>query len=1129
MPESTPSLPRSPALARWTRPVLLLVGLIGLLAVTRGMAATLYWDTNGATTGSSGANGTWGTNTYWSTNSAGTSATTGYTSGADAVFSAGSNATGAYTVTVNGTQNVSSLTVEEGTPTFSGGTINFSDTTPDFNVAAGLSVTVGSVISGTHGLNYGGGGSGILTLTGANTYSGTTTISNGFIIVGAGGTTGTLGTGNVVNNYGLLFNRSNAYTVSNVISGTGGLSQIGAGDLTLSGTNTYTGATTITTGTVSASTNAALGSTTGAAVSIYGGGTLDIAGNATADALNFGAKQFNIAGTGVGGAGAIVNSASVSQANAFQNIALTADATIGGIGRIDVRNGSATLDLAGYTLTKTGTNQLSVVGGTITDGNIVVNQGEFAIQTSTNAVAGSGTITLNSGTTLGLWGNTGTVTRALILNGATIFNESGSSTIGSNITLGGNSTVDATGTALTLSGNIGETGGARGLTKTSAGALTLTGTNTYSGTTTISAGTLNIGAGGTTGTLGTGNVVDNSSLVFNRSNAYAVSNVISGSGSLTQAGTGNITLSGANTYTGTTTISAGVVTLQQADALGNATNTTNTTVASGASLQLANNITTTNAGTLVLNGTGAGSGSLQNASGNNAWNSNVTLASNASIFSSTAGTLLTLGNTAGTSLFTMGANTVTFDGPGDTWINSNVGVTGDTGGLIKNGTGKLTFYGYNTFYTGATTVNAGSLDLVVGPFNPGIYGINGSLTIGTGPSNPALAGTVNVNIATNSYANQLSPASAVTINSDGALNVGSSTGLGSLTLNGGQVNITSGIILSPTGAITANANSAHQTSLISGGQVTLGAPTVFTVARDATNTSDLTVSAVVAGTSLVKQGAGVLTFTGTTANTYTGTTAINDGTLALNKTAGVNALGAGAVTVGDGLGSASSANLVLLASNQTSTAAAITLNADGRLALNNFSTSINTLGGTGLVDLATSGYLIVGASNGSSSFGGSITGTGTLEKTGTGTLTLQSNLILAGELRLSGGTLALNGFNLTAATLHLTGNTTIDFAGGNSTFTAANFIIDAGVTLTIANWSNAADYFFATNWTGAIPNTRGAAPMNEVTFNGFTAANTQWQGYDHQVTPVPEPAAYGAVLLGTLTLLFFRRRRTVIA
>jgi spermidine/putrescine-binding protein len=82
-------------------------------------------------------------------------------------------------------------------------------------------------------------------------------------------------------------------------------------------------------------------------------------------------------------------------------------------------------------------------------------------------------------------------------------------------------------------------------------------------------------------------------------------------------------------------------------------------------------------------------------------------------------------------------------------------------------------------------------------------------------------------------------------------------------------------------------------------------------------------------------------------------------------------------------------------------------------------------------------------------------------------------------------------------------------------------------TLTITNWANGVDYFFATNWTGATANVRGAAPMNQVAFTGFSAASTAWQSYDQQITPVPEPSTYGALLIafaGAVTL--WRRARS---
>jgi autotransporter-associated beta strand protein len=111
--------------------------------------------------------------------------------------------------------------------------------------------------------------------------------------------------------------------------------------------------------------------------------------------------------------------------------------------------------------------------------------------------------------------------------------------------------------ALTYAGVISGTGS---LTKSGAGALTLSGDSTYTGGTTISAGTLQIGNAGTTGSV-TGDIVNNAALTFNRSNALTYAGVISGTGTVTQSGAGTLTLSGANTYTGTTTISAGTLAL----------------------------------------------------------------------------------------------------------------------------------------------------------------------------------------------------------------------------------------------------------------------------------------------------------------------------------------------------------------------------------------------------------------------------------------------------------------------------------------------------------------------------------------------------------------------------------------
>jgi fibronectin-binding autotransporter adhesin len=365
------------------------------------------------------------------------------------------------------------------------------------NTTATYTISGAGEIAGTAELTKS--GAGTLTLLTDNTYSGATTINAGTLNVGDGGSVGTLGSGSVTNNGTLSFNRADDVTVANAISGTGAVQYLGAGATIITGANSYAGATAIQNGIVTATTNASLGATAGI-VNISNGGTLDIGGNTTTNNVNFGAKQFNIEGAGVGGLGAIVNNAGANQQNAFQHIALTGDATIGVDTRYDIRGGSALLDLAGHTLTKEGVAHFGVVSGTITDGTIIVNAGNFALEGSTSAAAGTGKFVFNDGTRLQFFGTTGTVTRQMDFNGeVSVFNNQGStSTFASPIALAGNVTFDSSSAAsvTVYSGAITESGPDRALITAGPGTLQFNGTSNHSGATTVNAGTLVIGATG---------------------------------------------------------------------------------------------------------------------------------------------------------------------------------------------------------------------------------------------------------------------------------------------------------------------------------------------------------------------------------------------------------------------------------------------------------------------------------------------------------------------------------------------------------------------------------------------------------------------------------------------------------
>ncbi|MHA3770792.1 beta strand repeat-containing protein [Verrucomicrobiota bacterium sgz303538] len=477
-------------------------------------------------------------------------------------------------------------------------------------------LSVGGMISGDFGLTKS--GNGALTLAGANTYTGGTTLTAGTLnlnhssALGSGtftisggtidntsGSTVTLNGNNPQNwNADFAFAGTNdlnvgtgpitlnadrtvtvaagTLTVGGIISDGFNLGKAGTGKLVLSAVNGYFGTTTINAGTVvvtnAANGNSSLGSLGGSAVSIAAGATLDLSGNLTAQALNFGTKQFNIEGTGVGGNGAIVNNG-VSQFNTFQRVTLTNDATIGGSQRYDIRGTGSLLNLDGHTLTKIGSNQVSLVGTTVNDGNIVVNQGTFSIETTTSIPDfGTGkTITFNDGTTGQFYQNRSipsAVTRPIVVNGNVQFGNASNNDnaiIGSNITLNGDLTVTNLNnsnntSSLTLAGNITESGGARSLTKNGPSTLVVTGNNSYTGGTTINAGRLQVGDGAIGGSLGSGAVANNALLAFNPGiEPLTFSNPISGTGTTQKDGFGTLTLSGNSSYTGATTVNDGTL------------------------------------------------------------------------------------------------------------------------------------------------------------------------------------------------------------------------------------------------------------------------------------------------------------------------------------------------------------------------------------------------------------------------------------------------------------------------------------------------------------------------------------------------------------------------------------------
>ncbi|WP_395709007.1 autotransporter domain-containing protein [Reyranella sp.] len=206
-------------------------------------------------------------------------------------------------------------------------------------------------------------GSGSLTLTGANSYGGGTTVSAGVLQGNA-----TSLRGDITNNATVVFDQGNTGLYAGNMSGTGGLAKQGSGLLALSGTNSFSGGTTVNGGTLQLASSAALLS--GSALTINGG-TLDLNGhNLTVSTV-----------AGSGGALAL-GTATLTAGNA---VSATLAAAISGTGGL-VKQGPATLTLTGastYTGPTTVNSGILAVNGSLAS-NVTIG--------SSGAIGGTGVI-----------------------------------------------------------------------------------------------------------------------------------------------------------------------------------------------------------------------------------------------------------------------------------------------------------------------------------------------------------------------------------------------------------------------------------------------------------------------------------------------------------------------------------------------------------------------------------------------------------------------------------------------------------------------------------------------------------------------------------------------------------------